>query len=399
MIDCLIQLYDHERMNNMIDILALQPQKTVFLYDPHEVDRSAVNDIQKACKNKLPHMEFQAVTVNKSSLDEVRLACKTVIRQNPSCLVDITGGGEFGAIGAYIACIETFTPIFKVDAENAVLINAYGCKSMETSFRMPKLSIDTLLEVHGAALAGYGHPKPQPELFDKLLAYCKAVFQNIPAWKDLCYYLQTGSTAFSVPGNTMQFNAPVNLSGMGGKAVLSDTTLLKLANELGLIKNLALRKNFVSLQFLNDTVKKYMTDFGTWLELYSYITLCKTKKYDDVRLSVKVDWNGMRQTPVEVTNEIDVTFFSGMHPVFVSCKLSEPSSEALHELSVYSSYFGGRQSRCILVTLADIDRERSHIVWRAKEMGITVIDGNTIKKGNFLSAVEQACNFKKPSER
>ena len=107
-------------------------------------------------------------------------------------------------------------------------------------------------------------------------------------------------------------------------------------------------------------------------------------------MSVKIDWNGQRKIPVEVTNEIDVTCFYGIHPVFISCKLSEPSSEALQELSIYKSYFGGRHSRCILVTLANLNPERSYPVWRAKEMGIHLIDGNSIRRGTFIKDILKA---------
>ena len=97
-----------------------------------------------------------------------------------------------------------------------------------------------------------------------------------------------------------------------------------------------------------------------------------------------------QQKLVEITNEIDVTLFCGIHPVFISCKLSEPSSEALQELSVYRSYFGGRHSRCILVTLAAIHKDRSYVFARAKEMGITLLDGSVIRSGKLAEAVQQA---------
>ena len=132
-----------------------------------------------------------------------------------------------------------------------------------------------------------------------------------------------------------------------------------------------------------------MTDFGTWLELYTYLSLKREKIFDDVRLSVRVYWNVDNQTLNDVTNEIDVTFFSGMRPVFVSCKLSEPSSEALQELSVYPNYFGGRYSRCILVTLGTIKKEKSYIFRRARDMKIDLIDGKSIKNGEFINTIKK----------
>ena len=115
-----------------------------------------------------------------------------------------------------------------------------------------------------------------------------------------------------------------------------------------------------------------MTDYGTWLELYTYISIKKDPMFDDVRLSVKIDWNTKNQIFSGVINEIDITFFSGIRPVFISCKLSEPSSEALQELSMYPNYFGGR-----------------YIFKRARDMKINLIDGKTIKKGKFINNIKE----------
>lgn len=395
--DCLIELYDHEQLNNLVDILAFRPKKVVFLYDKRETRYEDIHAIENACKLKLPGLRMEAVTMNTLSLDDISNACKKVIRSNPNSYMDVTGGGELSAIGAYLACRDTFTPIFKVDVVNGIFINAYGCKSMEETFSLPTLSLDTLLLAHGAALGGFGHPRPSADWFDPLLAFCRTVFHDLAGWKELCFYLQTGCTSHPLPYRPLSFSAPRELSAPGGKQATAQFSLLDKAAELGLIKKYRHKNNTVSFEFRSESIKKYLTDYGTCLELYTYITLCKADIYDDVRMSVKVDWNGMRPNPVEITNEIDVTFFSGIHPVFVSCKLSEPSSEALQELSVYKSYFGGRHSRCVLVTLAVMDPERSYSIWRAKDMGISIIDGTSIRKGTFLQELEQAIGKKRPA--
>lgn len=388
--DCLIELYDHEQLNNLVNIFAFRPKKVVFLYHSREVSYSSIQDIEKACRLKMPQIQVEAVKLDSLILDDITKGVKKVIWKNPNCAVDLTGGGELRAIGAYLACKDTFTPIFKVDLISGELVNVYGCKSLEGPIELPRLSLDSLLLAHGAAVGGYGHPKPPIDLHEPLLTFCKAVFKNIPAWKELCFYLQTGCTSYAAPANPLAFQAPDHISGPGGRAAAGNDELLSLANQLGLLHQFHHKGETISFHFKSDSVKKYLTDFGTWLELFVYITLCQSRQYDDVRISVKVDWNGMRQQMVEVTNEIDVTLFSGIHPVFISCKLSEPSSEALQELSVYSSYFGGRHSRCILVTLAKIDKERSHVIYRAKEMGISIIDGRAISSGKFLEEIQWA---------
>lgn len=169
---------------------------------------------------------------------------------------------------------------------------------------------------------------------------------------------------------------------------MEDTELLELASELGFINGLYINKNKVRFSFKNDLIKRYMTDYGTWLELFTYISLKNEKIFDDVRISVRVNWNVVNKDFSDVINEIDVTFFSGIHPVFVSCKLSEPSSDALQELSMYPNYFGGRYSRCILVTLATIKQDKSYIFRRARDMKIDLIDGRAIRNGRFIDKIK-----------
>ena len=66
-------------------------------------------------------------------------------------------------------------------------------------------------------------------------------------------------------------------------------------------------------------------------------------------MSTKINWEPKRTYFMEITNEIDVTFMAGIRPYFISCKLSEPASDALQEISVYPSYFGGEGSKWAFV--------------------------------------------------
>ena len=141
-------------------------------------------------------------------------------------------------------------------------------------------------------------------------------------------------------------------------------------------------------------IKKYLTDFGAWLELYVYIQLKESKIFQDVRLSVKVKWDKIKKFSSDVVNEIDVTFFSGVSPVFVSCKLSDPSTEALQELSMYPNYFGGKYSKCIIVTLGNFKSDRNNVYNRAIQMGIGVVDGEDIKKGRFIKSIKNFLSIK-----
>lgn len=386
--ECLAEVYDKDPINNLLVILSFRPKKVIIVYDSREADIEQLKYIEHACKPKIPYLIMEYIQVDKKSVDDVYLVCKKIINDNPDCYFDVTGGGEIAAVGTYIACVKTFTPLFKIDINTNMLINVYGCKFLEGKFAVPQVSLDTILCARGASINGQGHTTPPTELYDSILSYCDYIFKDIKIWKELCLYLQLAISKYKSKNGAMFFYAPKNISISPTQSVsLNDYNLLRIAQKLKLINDLKINKENVSFSFRNNIVKKYFADFGTWLELYTYISLKKSRKFHDVRMSVKINWDKSGRVYMEVINEIDVTFFAKSHPIFVSCKLAEPASEALQELSMYPNYFGGQYSKSILVTLAEL-KDNSHILRRAKDMHIDLIGGTSIKNGTFIEDIE-----------
>lgn len=86
--DCLIELYDHEQLNNLVNIFAFRPKKVVFLYHSREVSYSSIQDIEKACRLKMPQIQVEAVKLDSLILDDITKGVKKVIWKNPNCAVD-----------------------------------------------------------------------------------------------------------------------------------------------------------------------------------------------------------------------------------------------------------------------------------------------------------------------
>ena len=57
---------------------------------------------------------------------------------------------------------------------------------------------------------------------------------------------------------------------------------------------------------------------------------------------------------------------------------------------MYPSYFGGGNSKSALVIVSKVNKERSYTYTRAKDMGITLIDGAMIKKGRFIEEIKRS---------
>lgn len=388
--ECLVKIYDKEQINNLLVIFAFRPKKVVLLYDSLKTNLNTLKFIENACKTKIPYISFEYISIDNKNLESVFSICKNIISKNENCYFDITGSKEIIAIGTYLSCLKTFNPIFKIDIENSELISIYGCKILEGKFASPKLSLETLLASHGATITGQGHPSPPKEIHNTILSFCNYIFDNTKRWKELCLYLQVGCTKKYQSANPLLFYAPKTIDLSSQSIYLKNANLLHIAEEMNLIHSLNITNEFVSFTFRNKFIKKYFTDYGTWLELYTYILISREKEFHDVQMSVKINWEGQTNPADEVINEIDVTFFANSHPVFLSCKLPEPTSEALHELSIYPHYFGGEYSKSILVSLSTIKKDHSSIFKRAHDMNISIIDGSHIKNNTFIDAIKKA---------
>lgn len=392
--ECLVVLYDSEQINNLLPIFAFHPKNVVILYDNKCTPIKNIEYIKNVCISRFNNIVVEYRGYDGLSIENITKTCISVIHQKHLCFFDITGAGEFGAIGAYQACRKTFTPIFKLDIRGKKLINVFGCKSLEKKFVMPKFNIENVFALHGACITGYNHTSPSSEIFDNLLTFCNAVFDNIESWKKTCLYLQSGNTNFSQGYNNLFFKSPKHILKGNINISLTDFSFLELAQKLKFIYKLNVNSDKISFFYRDKKIKSYLSDFGIWLELFCYINLKRERSFHDVRMSVKFEWNNSKNKLIEITNEIDLTFFYGIHPYFISCKLSEPSADALRELSMYPSYFGGVNSKSALVIVSKINKERSYTYTRAHDMGIYIIDGTIIKKGRFIDEIKKSLNTK-----
>ena len=113
-----------------------------------------------------------------------------------------------------------------------------------------------------------------------------------------------------------------------------------------------------------------MRDVGSVLETYVYKACLEAGIFDDVRLSVIVDWEG-ENTANSVSNELDVMCCRGVVPLFISCKTCDVKTEALNELAVLRDRFGGEMARAAIVTA---ERGNARMRNRAAELNIQVIE-------------------------
>ena len=158
----------------------------------------------------------------------------------------------------------------------------------------------------------------------------------------------------------------------------ADPQLFKALAEAGLILDLVITEDEIRFSFPDETIRFWLRDIGSVLELQVYHACLAAECFDDVVMSAVVNWEGGSNQRDGVTNEIDVMAVRGVQPVFISCKTSEIKTEALNELSVLRDRFGGKGSRAIIVTSTTVSEEDSPMRRRADELNIEVIEWNEL---------------------
>ena len=388
--NCLIELYSEDKISNLAAVLAFKPKKVVVLYSgTKERKLKKIENLKRACLYRYPSLIFDYEYFDETNLNSIINVFSSIIHKNPDCYLNITGASELGAIGIYLACVKNFVPIFKLDLKKNKLINIKGCSSLENKEIPCVLNAEVLFLANGAFISGSNHLTPLVSMYGNILEFCSIVFKNIEDWKKLCYYLQTGKNHYPQTEQTNLFWSPKEIKNTKKETIFSGEYFLVEAEKLSLIYNLDICDETVSFNFKNEVSRQYFTDFGGWLELYCYIKLIKSQKFRDVKISVKINWEKNIYDFVNVINEIDITFFYKNIPCFLSCKIAEPTAIALQELLIYSSFFGGKYSKTILVTLSKLEKNFSKFYKRSKNMDVLVIDGNDLEKNDLIDLIEK----------
>ena len=92
-------------------------------------------------------------------------------------------------------------------------------------------------------------------------------------------------------------------------------------------------------------------------------------------IGAEIDWNGIFPEVDNVQNEIDVVLRKGQSIIFISCKMTDLSVEAINELEVYANHFAGETCLKLIVCSGKINPVYNH---RCQEYGVLVIKQDQI---------------------
>ncbi len=186
-----------------------------------------------------------------------------------------------------------------------------------------------------------------------------------------------------------EVSVPYSRLRESGKTRLAASLLphLKTLAACGVIENFENSEKKLFFTYKSRQIRALLVKAGTVLELVTYLAAKNaTNKsgryiYNDARTGVVLDWDGKihadNPSYPDTENEIDVLLVRGMIPVFLSCKNGTTDENELYKLAAVAEHFGTKFARKALIA-TDLQKNYTSLARftdRAREMGITVIDG------------------------
>ena len=381
----LIELYDERPIENVLGTEVFRPEETVILCPPEIVSERALLEMyRRYFAHRGVKVKVTVVPVSLLDAGKVEKRLRQILDEKPDCAIDISGGTDAAlfAAGAVGGNVPVYTYSRKRNTFYEIR-NAAFARSLPCNVRLDAKSC--FLMAGGTLLKGRENNeelKKRLKDIENLFAIYK---KHRRAWRHQIGYIQKISS--SEPGKLLANGLRAEKVDRG-KVEADESLLLELANA-GLILDLSLTDTEVSFRFPDETVRFWLRDIGSVLELEVYRACHAAGCFDDIVLSAVVNWEGGSTQRDSVTNEIDVMAVRGIQPFFISCKTCEIKTSALNELAILRDRFGGKGSRAMIVTSATASRDRSLMRMRATELGIEVAEWDDLAKGRLEEIIVQ----------
>ncbi len=375
--DTIIEIYDDEQIYNVLAVAEWKPANVVFIGTRKLKSKRVKNNIITCLRKLGLDTKCFFFSADMLNIEAVTSELKSILAAFGDVVIDLTGGSEVALVAVGMIAKEMERegrkiPLIRYDRNSYCYRNIYGCEAADGAQSNPHFTVDSLLALAGASLKAHGHislEKMDEETAADIFRVWSIYKKHHRGWHKTVAYLQQISK--NLEGDDLHVSAPRVVFGTTISG--ADTAVMDELASSGIIRRY---KNDagISFDYKNSLMRSCLCDTGICLELYVYATAINSEIYDDVQISVVIDWDGNLDARINTINEIDVMLTRGMVPTFISCKSGLPNVTALNEIKTLAKQFGGVYAKPVLVTMADV-RRRDKFLWqRAKDMGVEIVD-------------------------
>ena len=366
MTSLLIELYDRHTIEKNV--------YQTFICDCDEVLFLSLKKITEEERLSLKHFLLDQVSHVKQvhfrqiSLDKITDDLNLFLTNYDSVTLDVFGGDSILAIFLYQYGLEKQLPIVAIDIEQGKQFKWKMGKVEKEELVIPDLTIEQLMALRGGKLIKSKQPKYSPKQMITIKKLANYAILNPEQWYQI--------TQFFALAKTIDFHAEtVKVLESNGKRYSYPESMIPLLTEANLIHIDAESSEHISYTFSSSEAQLLCRTKGHILELYLYLLAIESEYFDECMIGAEIDWNGIFPEVDNVQNEIDVVLRKGQSIIFISCKMTDLSVEAINELEVYANHFAGETCLKLIVCSGKINPVYNH---RCQEYGVLVIKQDQI---------------------
>ena len=380
-----VEFLGDEPLENVITGMHFRMDKTIYFGYPDMLEKHKFNTDKFLRKNcGVESTEFHALSRwdLQSVLEQMRSVLQAEYDAGNKVFFDITGGESLVLVAFGILSKEFETPMHMYDVVRDKLIELDEGAEASISRMVPrqtvKMDLDKLVQLRGGVI-NYSRHKDIKNIADENFAMeVKKLWQIVARygldWNAFSDFIKEHCQ----PKNSLSFAAKSDLIEKALKENKNKRMqdekkfyeMLHACEKVGAILDLERRNGWYRFRYKNETIKGWLCDPGTILELYVYLQ--EREHADDCRIGINLDWDGVihQKSNDDVFNELDVLVLHGNIPTFISCKNGNVDKMSLYELGIIAEQFGGKYAK--LVIAAPQGLYGSHAL-RAEEMQIEVM--------------------------
>lgn len=362
----LVELFDHHTIEKNV--------YQTFICDCDEVLFLSLKKITEEERLSLKHFLLDQVSHVKQvhfrqiSLDKITDDLNLFLTNYDSVTLDVFGGDSILAIFLYQYGLEKQLPIVAIDIEQGKQFKWKMGKVEKEELVIPDLTIEQLMALRGGKLIKSKQPKYSPKQMITIKKLANYAILNPEQWYQI--------TQFFALAKTIDFHAEtVKVLESNGKRYSYPESMIPLLTEANLIHIDAESSEHISYTFSSSEAQLLCRTKGHILELYLYLLAIESEYFDECMIGAEIDWNGIFPEIDNVQNEIDVVLRKGQSIIFISCKMTDLSVEAINELEVYANHFAGETCLKLIVCSGKINPVYNH---RCQEYGVLVIKQDQI---------------------
>ena len=377
----LVELFDHHTIEKNV--------YQTFICDCDEVLFLSLKKITEEERLSLKHFLLDQVSHVKQvhfrqiSLDKITDDLNLFLTNYDSVTIDVFGGDNLLAMVLYQYALERNIPLLAMDVDHGLQYDWKLGKLEKKNLVVPTLTIQQLIALRGGKLLKSKQPFHTPKQIAAIKKLANFALTNPEEWLKVTQFFALAKTSniHSETGKVLENN---------GKRYYYPKSIISLLTDAGLLHIEEETSKHVSYTFSTPEAQLLCRSKGHILELYLYLLALESEYFDECMIGAEIDWNGIFPEADNVQNEIDVVLRKGRSIVFISCKMTDLSVEAINELKLYATHFAGESCLKLIVCSGKINPV---YINRCHEYGVLVIKNDQIS--NIIPMLEKKLKRKR----